>query len=91
MRTKIRFRELATVKIQDTRSLIISSVNDGANGFTIAQQLKVNEDGRTTSVFLKGGIQIPDVKTLIGIRDALNVAIARLDSSEKEKDIEWDG
>lgn len=91
MKSKLRFKQLASVKIGDSRSLVISSVNDSADGFTIAQQLNVQERGKTISVFLKGGIQIPDVQSLTDIRDAINVALTRL-SDQKDvqgEEIDW--
>lgn len=92
MKSKLRFKQLASVKIGDSRSLVISSVNDSADGFTIAQQLNVQERGKTISVFLKGGIQIPDVQSLVDIRDAINVALARIsDQGNTQNDEnEWD-
>jgi len=92
MKSKLRFKQLASVKIGDSRSLVISSVNDSADGFTIAQQLNVQERGKTISVFLKGGIQIPDVQSLVDIRDAINVALARIsDQGNIQNDEnEWD-
>lgn len=89
MKSKLRFKQLASVKIGDSRSLVISSVNDSADGFTIAQQLNVQERGKTISVFLKGGIQIPDVQSLVDIRDAINVALARL-SDVQDGENDWD-
>lgn len=69
----IIYVELAKAKIQDRRNIAISECSKG--GFTIAQQLEVNEGNRTTSVFLKGAFHVRDVDGLINLRDALNVAI----------------
>lgn len=69
----IIYVELAKAKIQDRRNIAISECSKG--GFTIAQQLEMNEGNRTTSVFLKGAFHVSDVDGLINLRDALNVAI----------------
>lgn len=75
----IIYVELAKAKIQDRRNIAISECSKG--GFTIAQQLEVNEGNRTTSVFLKGAFHVSDVDGLINLRDALNVAIMEYNKS----------
>lgn len=69
----IHYNELSKAKIQDAHNLVISSTSKG--GFTIAQQLEINEDGRKTSIFLKGAFIVNDIEGLVKFRDALNVAI----------------
>lgn len=75
----IRYFELARAKVQPNRSLVISECSK--NGFTIAQQLEVKEGNHTMNVFLKGALHIDDVQGLYNLRDALNVAIQRIDKN----------
>jgi len=70
------FKELSRAKIQDTRSLVVSS-NSITSGFTIAQQLSVQEGNRKIEIFLKGAIHIDSIDGLIELRDALNEAIEK--------------
>lgn len=78
------YEQLASLKISKSRQIIVSSVP--GKGFTIAQQLFVEETGRNTTVFLKGAIHIESVESLKELRDALNVAIHK---AEEDAD-NWD-
>lgn len=73
----IRYEELARAKVQPNRSLVISECSK--NGFTIAQQLEIKEGNHTMNVFLKGALHIDDIHGLYNLRDALNVAIQKID------------
>lgn len=75
----IRYIELARAKVQPNRSLVISECSK--NGFTIAQQLEVKEGNHVMNVFLKGALHIDDIQGLYNLRDALNVAIQRIDKN----------
>lgn len=88
---EIKYTELAKAKIQKSRNLVISATSKG--GFTIAQQLEVNEGNRTTTVFLgKSGMIVDDLEGLYSVRDALNVAIDKMENKEvaDEDDADWD-
>lgn len=88
---EIKYTELAKAKIQKSRNLVISATSKG--GFTIAQQLEVNEGNRTTTVFLgKSGVIVDDLEGLYSVRDALNVAIDKMENKEvaEEDDVDWD-
>ena len=87
---EIKYTELAKAKIQKSRNLVISATSKG--GFTIAQQLEVNEGNRTTTVFLgKSGMIVDDLEGLYSVRDALNVAIDKMENKEAEEDdADWD-
>lgn len=76
-RNKIKYIELSKAKIQDTRSLVISEVFDdyAYKGYTMAQQVEVQEGNHNTKIFLKGAIIIDSIDELIGLRDAINYAI----------------
>ena len=90
--------ELAKAKTQDRRNIVISECSKG--GFTIAQQLEVDEGNRTTNVFLKGAFHINDIDGMYNLRDALNAAIMEYEKSVNdfgeeaqesvEENEEWD-
>lgn len=90
--------ELAKAKTQDRRNIVISECSKG--GFTIAQQLEVDEGNRTTNVFLKGAFHINDIDGMYNLRDALNAAIMEYEKSvndfgeevqeNTEENEEWD-
>ena len=70
-----KYDELSRAQVQKNRSLVISSFSKG--GFTIAQQLEIEENGHKMNVSLKGAFHIDDIEGLYNLRDALNVAIQR--------------
>lgn len=87
MKNKIEYTELSRAKVMDSRNIVISECSKG--GFTIAQQLEVQENDKTTSVFMKGAFHVEDIHGLYNLRDALNLAIKS--SEEKAEDDEsWD-
>lgn len=86
MGNDIMYVELAKAKIQERRNIAISECSKG--GFTIAQQLEVNEGNRTTSVFLKGAFHVSNISGLINLRDALNVAIMEYKKSIEDTECE---
>lgn len=79
----IKYVELSKARVQDKRNLVVSSTSKG--GYTIAQQLMVEEGGRKTQVFLKGAIIISGMEGLLNLRDALNVAIQHEELTAKEE------
>lgn len=70
-----QFTKLSSAKIQETRNIVISSRSTG--GFTLAQQVSVDENGKKTNVFLKNSYHIDNIEGLENLRDALNVAIEK--------------
>lgn len=87
---KKEFTELSKARIQEKRSIVISEVfkDNISEGFTMAQQLEVEEDGRVTNIFLKNAFHISDIEGLYNLRDALNIAIQN--AGRKKKEPEWD-
>ena len=75
-----KFIELAKAKIQDKRNIVISKVNDEDTsmelGFTVAQQIEVQEGNKITSLYMKNAVHIDNIEGLYNLRDALNVAIS---------------
>lgn len=84
---KIEYNEISKAKVSDSRNIVISSCSKG--GFTIAQQLEANENGKITTVFMKGAFHVDDVKGLYELRDAINLAI-KLDEEAKNDECDWD-
>ena len=70
------YNELASAPIQDKRDIVISEFSSG--GYTLAQRLNVEEGGKKTSVYIKNSIHIDTVDGLINLRDALNMALDKI-------------
>ena len=81
MLNKKVYVELSKAKINDKRSLVISR-NETNGGFTIAQQVIVQEGKRNMTIFMKGATYIEDVDGLYNLRDALNEAIKKEEDRE---------
>ena len=77
---KIEYEKLSSAKIKDKRNIIISKCSKG--GFTLGQQITVEDGKSKIDVFLKSAIHIENVEGLYNLRNALNVAIEKI---EKEK------
>ena len=84
---KIEYNEISKAKVSDSRNIVISSCSKG--GFTIAQQLEANENGKITTVFMKGAFHVDDIQGLYELRDAINLAI-KLDEDAKNDECDWD-
>lgn len=95
MSYKMKYNELSNATIANKRRLVISECvkenkdcNEKTNcGFTLAQQIEVDEGKKTTRVFLKGGFHIASVDELYNLRDAINDAINKFEESNSQ---EWD-
>lgn len=81
----ITYTELAKAKISKNRNVVISACSRG--GYTIAQQIRVVEDDKITSIFMKGAITVSDLDLLKGMYDAIGVAI---EAEEAEIAEDWD-
>lgn len=87
MKSKIEYRELSRAKVTESRNIVISNCSKG--GYTIAQQLVAQEDGKATTVFMKGAFHVDDVHGLYNLRDAINLAI-QVAEKENNPDDSWD-
>lgn len=76
MKEKLQYEQYAKAKIANSRNLVISACSKG--GFTMAQQIEVNENGDPMYIFLKGAFHIDSIGGLIAIRDALNETLQKL-------------
>ena len=86
-KSKIEYNEISRAKVSDSRNIVISTCSKG--GYTIAQQLVAQEDGKTTSVFMKGAFHVDDVHGLYELRDAINLAI-QIGETNSPEDGTWD-
>lgn len=75
----MQYEQYSKAKIANYRNLVISACSKG--GFTIAQQVEVNENGEPMCIFLKGAFHIDSISGLIAIRDALNETLQKLNIS----------
>ena len=71
------FTELSSASISESKKLIISQFDKG--GFTIAQQLVAKDQGKLMTIFLKDAIHIEDESGLYNLRDAVNLAIQKIE------------
>lgn len=89
---EIIYTEICRAKIANTRNAVISKCSKG--GYTLAQQLEVQEDKSKTSVFLKGALHIDSLESLCELRNALNVVIQKeqekSNENDEESDEDWD-
>lgn len=76
---KSNFIELSSASINENKDIVISLHEKG--GYTLGQKLNVDDNGRKTGMFLKNAIHIDDVSGLYNLRDALNLAIHRIEKN----------
>ena len=97
MAVKMKYLELSNAQIADKRRLVISEcVKENQDtkesiqcGFTLAQQVEVEEGKRMTRVFLKNGIHVASVDELYNLRDAINDAIDKYEEKINDEE-EWE-
>lgn len=71
---RLTFRELSSRRFKDRRNVVISEAyNSETNkvGYSVAEQLVTEEDGKETKVFLKGSLGILDEDGLIALLDCV--------------------
>ena len=97
MAAKMKYLELSNAQIADKRRLVISEcVKENQDtkeniqcGFTLAQQVEVEEGKRMTRVFIKNGIHVSSIDELYNLRDAINDAINKYENEKNDKE-EWE-
>ena len=75
--SEMQYTKLSSAQIEENKNLVISEYSKG--GFTLAQQITTKDNGKKLNVYLKGAIRIKDISGLYNLRDALNVAIAKIE------------
>lgn len=71
---RLTFRELSSKRFKDRRNVVISEAyNSETNkvGYSVAEQLVTEEDGKETKVFLKGSLGILDEDGLLALFDCV--------------------
>lgn len=84
---KPQYKEIAKAPISDKRNIVISTRSSG--GYTIAQQSLIQEGERKTYMFYRGAINVKDLEHLYNARDALNIAIRKIEE-QMEEEKAWD-
>lgn len=74
-----QFKKLASAQVQENKKIIISECSKG--GYTLAQQLTTTDNGKKLNVYLKGAIPINDLQGLYNLRDAINLAIGKIEQN----------
>jgi hypothetical protein len=79
----LKYIELSKAKVNDNKNLVISRCqkNDADAGYTLAQQVEVDESGKKINVFLKGAVHIKDLDCLYNLRDAIIQAIDEIEEN----------
>ena len=75
-----KFKQIAFGKISKCRNVVVSEYSGG--GYTVAQQLEVDEEGIQTKVFMKGAFHIESVADLVTMRDVINLAIKKIEDGQ---------
>lgn len=78
--SEMQYTKLSSAQIEENKKLVISEYSKG--GFTLAQQITTKDNGKKLNVYLKGAIRIKDLSGLYNLRDALNVAIGKIEQNE---------
>lgn len=79
---EMQYTKLSSAQIEESKNLVISEYSKG--GYTLAQQITTIDNGKKLNVYLKGAFRIKDVSGLYNLRDALNVAIGKIEQNEKK-------
>ncbi len=86
---KIEYTEISSASVTEKRKIVISTCSKG--GFTVAQRMDTEEENnKITSLYLKGAFHINDINGLYNLRDAINLAINKVESGELDTDEDWD-
>lgn len=78
---RLTYKELSKQKIKEQRNVVISETYDRDSnllGYSIAEQLVTEEDGKPIKVFLKGGLGIVDKSGLLQLKEAVDNACIKL-------------
>ena len=74
----LQYTKLSSALIQEKKNLVISECSKG--GYTLAQQMVVEDGGKKINVYLKGAVHINNLEGLHNLRDALNIAIEKIEN-----------
>lgn len=78
---RITYKEIAKRRIKDKRNVVISEAFDAEGnsmGYSIAEQLVTEEEGKETKVFLRGGLGIVNNDGLLEMKRAIDTACTKV-------------
>ena len=78
---RLTYKELSKQKFKEQRNVVISEAFDRENkslGYSVAEQLVTEEEGKEIKVFLKGGLGIVDADGLLQLKNAVDNACIKL-------------
>lgn len=75
------YKQIAIASLTEQRNVVVSKCSLG--GYTIAQQLVVDEGGKSIGVFLKGAFHIANVEGIKNLRDVLNYVLQQETEAEQ--------
>lgn len=78
---RITYKEIAKRRIKDKRNVVISEAFDAEGnsmGYSIAEQLVTEEEGKETKVFLRGGLGIVSGDGLMEMKRAIDTACTKV-------------
>lgn len=90
---RLAFRELSSKRFKDRRNVVISEAyNSETNkvGYSVAEQLVAEEDGKETKVFLKGSLGVFDEDGLIALLDCVLEACEAIGLVEHGEELEYE-
>lgn len=77
----IQYIKLCTVQTQPNKAFVISKCSRG--GFTLAQQVSVeNEDGTKSNFFMKNALHINSIEALDGLKQGLEAVLEKAKNGE---------
>lgn len=82
---RLNYNELSKRRFKERRNIVISEARNvktnDLEGYAVTEQLVTEENGKEVRIFLKGGLGLVDKEGLIQLRDCLNEAIEKTNTS----------
>lgn len=82
---RLNYNELSKRRFKERRNIVISEARNvktnDLEGYAVTEQLVTEENGKEVRIFLKGGLGLVDKEGLILLRECLNEAIEKTNSS----------
>lgn len=80
-----KFTQLACAHVNDKKDIVISLSPN--NRISIAQQIFIDDDGRTTGIFMKNAITL-NIDSIYELKSAIEESIVNLEKILKSEEIE---
>lgn len=74
---RLKYKEIAKQKIKNNRNVVISETYNENNeiiGYTVSEQMVIEEDGKETTMFLKGGLGVLSEEGIANLLEAVKSA-----------------